>query len=288
VLDPFPPRRGRRTPARLAQLAALAVPTTAEALNRLLAVAPEWTDETLFMRAQNVPAPDKASLIATVQAVAAGGLLLSRPAFDRMCADVLATLATCHRLSPEIPGLQAEKLRLSIACRLPVAGFAGVLDVLLRDHRLARDGSWLRLPEHRIALSPEDEKRWRAARPLIADQRFRPPRIRDLAVALKTPEAAMRTTFKRLMRMGQVIEIAPDQFFLRETVTEMATIAAQAVDADGLLTAASFRDRLDNGRKVAILILEFFDKVGVTVRIGDARRVRMDRLTMFSQMDKIN
>ena len=42
-----------------------------------------------------------------------------------------------------------------------------------------------------------------------------------------------------------------------------------------------FRDRLGNGRKVAILILEFFDKVGVTTRCGDARRVRRDRVEMF-------
>ena len=36
--------------------------------------------------------------------------------------------------------------------------------------------------------------------------------------------------------------------------------------------AAQFRDRLDNGRKVAIQILEFLDRHGVTMRRGDLRR----------------
>ena len=49
-------------------------------------------------------------------------------------------------------------------------------------------------------------------------------------------------------------------------------------------TAASFRDRLDNGRKVAIQILEFFDKAGITVRVGDVRRVRADRLGLFGRV----
>jgi selenocysteine-specific elongation factor len=31
---------------------------------------------------------------------------------------------------------------------------------------------------------------------------------------------------------------------------------------------------LANGRKVTIQVLEFFDRAGVTVRIGDERRVR--------------
>jgi selenocysteine-specific elongation factor len=64
-------------------------------------------------------------------------------------------------------------------------------------------------------------------------------------------------------------------------VAEMAAIAAKSVDADGLLTAAMFRDQLDNGRKMAIQILEFFDKAGVTVRSGDVRRVRTDRVGLF-------
>jgi len=59
----------------------------------------------------------------------------------------------------------------------------------------------------------------------------------------------------------------------------VASIAA--ADPAGTLTAAEFRDRLANGRKVAIQILEFFDRAGVTVRIGDERRVRNDRLGMF-------
>jgi selenocysteine-specific elongation factor len=82
-----------------------------------------------------------------------------------------------------------------------------------------------------------------------------------------------------------VAEIAPDHFFLRETVAEMAAVAAGCVDAEGWLTAAAFRDRLDNGRKVAIQILEFFDKAGLTVRSGDARRIRMDRLAAFGAPD---
>ena len=93
----------------------------------------------------------------------------------------------------------------------------------------------------------------------------------------------MRATLKRLQRMGRLIEVAPDQFFLSETVAEMAAIAAAIADAEpaGTLTAAAFRDRLDNGRKVAIQILEFFDRAGVTVRTGDERRVRADRLGLF-------
>ena len=284
VVDPFPPRRGRRTPARLDQLRALDEPGAVAALRGLLAVAPGWTDAALFLRGRNVRDADRAALVAQVPAVEAGGMMVAPVALERVRAAVVAALAAAHRASPELPGLQAERLRLSVVERPPAVGFAGILEVLLRDGAIARDGPWFRLPGHRIALSGQDETIWRGARSLIAAERFRPPRVRDLAIVLKLPEAAVRTTLKRLVRMGRVVEVAPDHFFLRETMAEMAVVAAEAVRADGLLTAASFRDRLDNGRKVAILILEFFDRTGVTVRSGDVRRVRMDRLDLFGRV----
>ena len=281
VLDPFPPRRGRRTPGRLAQLAALDRDDPVAALRGLLGVAPGWTERATFARGWNVT--EAAGLVAAVPALGVGGLVMAPAVFETVRTAVLGRLAAQHREAPELPGLQAERLRLSLPHRLPAAGFAGIVESLLRDGTIAQDGPWLRLPGHRISLSPQDETLWATARPLLAAERFRPPRVRDVAGVAKLPETAVRATLKRLQRMGQVIEVAPDHFFLRQTVAEMAAIAADAVDAEGTLTAAAFRDRLDNGRKVAIQILEFFDKAGITVRRGDVRRVRTDRLGLFGQ-----
>jgi selenocysteine-specific elongation factor len=132
-----------------------------------------------------------------------------------------------------------------------------------------------------VRLSPEDELLWEEAEPLIGGAaRFRPPRVRDIAALLDLPETEVRRLFKLGARMGRVHEVAHDHFFLRDTVGEMVGIAAE-LDAGGLFSAAQFRDRLDNGRKVAILILEFLDRHGVTIRRGDLRRVNPRRLNLF-------
>jgi selenocysteine-specific elongation factor len=167
--------------------------------------------------------------------------------------------------------------------RLSPTAFRAVIDTLFRRRAVEQDGPWLRLPSHRATLSVQDERLWNQVQAVIAAERFRPPRTRDLARTLTIPETVMRTTLKRVQRMGRLIEVAPDQFFLSETVAEMASIAASIAETApaGTVTAAEFRDRLANGRKVAIQVLEFFDRAGVTVRIGDERRVRTDRSGMF-------
>lgn len=281
VLDPFPPRRGRRTAQRLAQLRPLEAVGSADALRGLLAVSPHWTDGASFLRARNVPGADQAALVEAVPARAVGGLLLAPEAFGRLSDAVVTSLAAHHRASPELPGMQAERLRLALPDRLPVAGFAGILQSLAQTKTIAQDGPWFRLPRHSVTLSAQDQRIWGAAGPRLGAERFRPPRIRDLAQELTMPERDVRATLKRLQRMGQLVEVAPDHFFLRDAVAEMVAIAADVAASDGVVTAASFRDRLDNGRKVAIQILEFFDRSGVTIRTGDTRRVRPERLLLF-------
>jgi selenocysteine-specific elongation factor len=89
-------------------------------------------------------------------------------------------------------------------------------------------------------------------------------------------EERMRVLLKRVSRMGRVIQVAHDHFFLRGAVSELAAHAeALALEAagEGWFKAAAFRDRIAIGRKVAIQILEYFDREGVTIRKGDLRRI---------------
>jgi selenocysteine-specific elongation factor len=269
----------------VARVAALEQRDPVEALRRQLALPPGSIERVPFVRARNLPPAQQTEIMLAAPAVAVASLLMSPSTLDALRTDALMKLAAHHAAAPDQPGLQPERLRLAMPNRPQPDAFRAIIEALFRDRRLEQDGPWLRLPTHRATLSAQDERVWQKVSELITADRFRPPRTRDLAHSLSVPEAAMRATLKRVQRMGRIIEVAPDQFFLSETIAEMLGIAANIARADvaGMLTAAEFRDRLDNGRKVAIQVLEFFDRAGVTVRVGDARRVRSDRLGMFGQ-----
>ena len=123
-------------------------------------------------------------------------------------------------------------------------------------------------------------------RPLLGGDDALPPAAgaRHRRCCSASPEAEIRRLLKLLGRMGKVDEVAHDHFFLRDTVAEIVEIMRRHRSARRTkdeFTAAQFRDRLDNGRKVAIQILEFFDRHGVTMRRGDLRRINRHRLDLF-------
>jgi selenocysteine-specific elongation factor len=284
VVDPFASTRNRRNPERLIRLDHMARPTE-QAARRLLANPPSYFDRHPFTVAHNLKDDEAAWLWREADAVVAGPLVFGKSQWIAARQMLVATLGAHHQKVPEQPGLQPERLRNAMEIRLAKEAFAQVLGAELKIGGVAVDGPWLRLPTHVVTLSQDSELHWRRIEQIIRAQRFRPPRVRDFAQSLDIAEDEARNLLRRVARMGRVVEVAHDHFYLRETVAEMIRIAADigAADPSAEITAAAFRDRIDSGRKVAIQILEFFDKQGITIRRGDRRRIRPDRVTYFGE-----
>ena len=67
-----------------------------------------------------------------------------------------------------------------------------------------------------------------------------------------------------------------DLFYPDATVRKMAAMLMQVATEDLSVQVVRFRDVLGIGRKRSIQILEYFDRVGLTRRLGDQRRIRQD------------
>ena len=287
-LDLRAPARRRRTPERRALLDAHAIADPQSALAALLACPPHAVDLVAFARDRALDQSEMAATAANLGVVAltADGatLALSQAAASDLKRRIAAALAAFHRERPDAAGIDVQQLRRAHAARLTANAFQVLLQIFAKAGDVLLDGAVVRLPSHAAQLKPQDQKLLARIAPLLGgDERFRPPRVRDIATAVAIPEQQVRALFKQLARMGQVDEIAPDHFFLRPTVAEIAhllpALAAQA--SNGEFSAAQLRDRLDNGRKVAIQILEFFDRHGLTARRGDLRRINPQRLDQF-------
>jgi selenocysteine-specific elongation factor len=287
-LDLRAPARKRRTAERMTQLDAHALAKSARALTALLAAPPHYVNLIDFARDRALGTSEVNGLAERDGAIclAASGtvLVVSAENFAQFQRDLLARLAAFHAEKPDVPGIGREQLRLQLDPRLPAPTFRSALRLLARLGEIALDGAWVRLSSHVVRLTARDEELWSVIAPLLGGvERFRPPRVRDIAHSIAVPEPEIRHVLKLAGRLGLAHEIAHDHFFSRITVAEMTRIMFDvAGNADGgWFKAAEFRDRMDNGRKVAIQILEFFDRHGVTLRRGDLRQLNRHRLELF-------
>ncbi|MVT64895.1 selenocysteine-specific translation elongation factor [Bradyrhizobium pachyrhizi] len=287
-LDLRAPGRRRRAPERARLHAALAISDSQLAFAALLATPPYFHDVKGFARDRALSAATEARLPEALGTVVLPidkvQVAVSQAQWRTFTSAVLDSLAAYHAENPDLQGMGREKLRLLLQPKLPIEVFGAAMQKLAGEHVLMLDGGFIRLATHTVRLTPNDEAIWHTIEPLlVGETQFRPPRVRDIASLTGRGERDVRRVLKLVGRLGWVDEIALDRFFLRSTVREMVvTVADLAARAEGgVFTAAQFRDRLDNGRKVAIQILEFFDRHGVTLNRNDFRRVNEHRLDLF-------
>jgi selenocysteine-specific elongation factor len=298
-IDLRPPSRKRRTPDRRAQRAAQAITDPLAAFEALLATPPFAWDFAIFVRDRALPAIETErisdTLGFTLLETGTSRIAIAPDRWQAFTSMLVQNLTAYHAENPDLQGIGREKLRLLMQPRLPATEFIVALQKIVASGQIVLDGSFVRLAIHSARLAPKDTVAWNSIAPhLGGERRFRPPRVRDIATATSYPERDVRRLLKLAGRLGWADEVAHDHFFLRTTVHEMVTIVTDvaAHAEDGIFTAAQFRDRLDNGRKVAIQILDFFDRHGITLNRDDLRRVNKHRLDLFKPVahssDKIN
>jgi len=271
VLDPHAPTRYRRTPARLAELDALALDDPAARVAALVAAAPQGVDLARLRAAQG------RDLAPPPQATTAGGWALGAAQAAQARAALLAALAAFHERHTEELGPDPARLRRLALPRLPAALYRALLAALVAAGELTLRGACVHLPAHGVRLSASEERIAQKVAPRLAAAGFEGAWARELARDSGEGEALMRTVLARLAQRGELHQVVKDLYYAPPALAALAAIARRvAGERGGEVSAAAFRDATGLGRKRAIQVLEHFDRVGLLRRVGDVHKLRAD------------
>lgn len=286
VLDIFPPIRHKRAPQRLALLDAMRSDDPAVTLGQLAEQATAGIDLDRFAVSWNLAGKAAESLWqrAGLRVIRDGNASLgfTNAAWTTLEAKLLDALGREHERAPDMIGVERERLRRMTAAHLPRPAFDALANELLASGRIAQTRAWLHLSAHRASVSAADRALFAVLKPLLDASPFNPPRVRDVFKATGTPEETVRQLFKRVARAGELYPVAHDHYYTAAAVAELAGIVRTLNDEQGVARAASLRDIIfgdGGGRKVAVQILEFFDRIGYTRRVRDDHVLRRDGTT---------
>jgi selenocysteine-specific elongation factor len=274
VLDIFPPNRKKRSPERLAMLATLADENPALALQLAAEQEAAGVDLSSYALNRNLDPATLAALCAQLSLKVIGNTAFSAAGWQALETRLLDALANEHQRAPDLPGVERDRLRRLTLPTLARPAFDALLAAPLAAGRIAQSNAWLHLPEHRVQLAASDRELWQTLQPLLAAEPYNPPRVRDVAKASGLPEDTVRRLFKRVARYGEAWPVAHDHYFTASAVADLARRVAGLNATDGCARAAPLRDQIGGGRKVAIHILEFFDRIGYTRRVRDTHILR--------------
>ena len=185
-----------------------------------------------------------------------GNDLYSEEAFDALGRRAREVLERHHQEKPLERGLAKEALRADL--QLSADALA---DLLLRTEDIIEENALVRLSDHRVELSPEQD---RARSELMAqiEGSFAPPYAKDLG--------ADAELIRSLVQSGDLVRIG-DFYLSGAQAAEARSKVRDRIEKAGPQTVAEIRDLLGTTRKYAVPFCEWLDATGATRRHGDTR-----------------
>ncbi len=193
-------------------------------------------------------------------------------------ARIVGAATAWHQAQPLTPGIDIEEARTRAAVAPSPAVSARVfrllVDELEHEKALVREGNVLRLPAFRLQVAGADRVMVDRILAALSAAPLAPPDVKLLAETLSVDRMKLLPLLRAMEKQKQVVAVAQDLYFAADAIARVRDELSRDLGGGATLTTAAFRDRYQTSRKYAIPILEYFDRQGFTVRIGEARRLR--------------
>jgi selenocysteine-specific elongation factor len=175
-------------------------------------------------------------------------------------------VAQFHRAYPLRWGMPREELK----SRLKLTGrvFNAATRLWVEAGSMVESKALVALPDHSISFNPQQQAQVQRLLGRFAAAPFGPPSVKESQAEVG------EEVFATLVETGVLVQVSAEVVFREEDYRHMLKAVQEYFASHELLTAAQFRDQFQTSRKYALGFLEHLDGLGITVREGDARRLR--------------
>lgn len=269
VLDPHPGRRHRRfRPELLARLRTLTQGTPAELLLQAAGRLEPTSRAALLAHSgleQAAAETAYAELLADDRLVELEGQAVTRARWQQWAAASEQWAADYHAQYPLRPGLPREELRSRLKLKANV--FNPLARQLVERGLIVEDGPMLRLPEHAIRFSAEQDAAINRLHTLFQRAGINSPSVKEAQTIVGDD------VYEALLSLGRLKQVNQEVVWLADDYAKFIHSVYTYLQQHGAITVAQVRDHFQTSRKYAIALLEHLDERKMTRRNGDTREL---------------
>lgn len=275
VLEPHAPRHKRLDPAVIAHLGSLLTGAPAERVLAILAQASEGLDALELARRAETEVSRVSQWLQRLeqegQVLRIGERWFARSVWQELLERVRQALDRYHQQNPLRAGMPREELRSTTARHLSPRLFEALLTRWQEEGVIASQGALVRLADFSIRLNERQQRLAERVAQVIREGGSTPPPVAVISQQVGAPPDAVRAMIQVLVEMGVLVRLQEELFFHQEVIQELAELVRRAIRQKGSLSVGEFRDLTGSSRKFVVPLLEYFDSIRLTRRVGDER-----------------
>jgi selenocysteine-specific elongation factor len=185
----------------------------------------------------------------------------------------LGQLTEFHQRFPMKSGLSKEELRTKLPPEVDIKLFQILVNELIQSKEVVLEKDKLRLPGHQISSADEKGlvKRVEAA---VLKGGLQPPSSKELSEEWSEKEDEVRSIFEHLVHEGVLVKIKSEIYFHRIPFENLKKELVTHLKNHQEITTPQFKEMTKASRKYAIPLIEYFDQIKLTIRLGEKRMLR--------------
>jgi selenocysteine-specific elongation factor len=188
---------------------------------------------------------------------------------------VLRALARLHEAHPRQSAIPRAKIAAALPDLENKTFVAALLDRLNASGRLIGDQRTSALPGHEPRLSQGERRLKLELSEAIKAGGFSPPEVNDLAAIAGARAAAIPELLALLCEEQRAVQISSNLYLDADIEGDMRRRVRERLSDGTALTMSELRELLGTTRKYSVPIGEYLDRIGLTHREGDVRRLNV-------------
>jgi len=201
--------------------------------------------------------------------------MVSAETMSRLKEEVTVILSRFHRDNPLLEGMGKEELRSRLYQGLEPKLFQMVLNSLAKDGAIVQEQALIRQSGHQIALQEDEAAARRELTALFKAAGLSPPTKKEFVTQLgHYSKALVLQVLELMVRDQQVVRVSEDLYYDQAALADMQQRLIDHLIREGEIDAQGFKTLSGLSRKYSIPLLEYFDKMKFTIRVGDKRVLR--------------
>lgn len=192
-----------------------------------------------------------------------------------LAAKILDILKQYHRENPLKSGLAREELRSGLRPPVDPKLFQYVINSLVKRNTIVQDQAELRLADFKVTLQVDEQDMKDRILKVYLDSGLTPPNLQEVIGSLVDfPEKQILQVLNLLLQEKKLIKVTESLYFESSSIEELGRKVSSYIQQHGEIDAPRFKDLTGLTRKYSIPLLEYLDKIKLTIRIGDKRVLR--------------
>jgi len=200
---------------------------------------------------------------------------ISAPVFEQLKEQIISFLDQYHLENPLKSGLAKEELRSQLKPPVDAKLLQYALSSMGRKGDIEADGAEIKRAGHTVTLQVDEEEMQQKIGELYKNAGLTPPILKEvLATFGEFPQDQIQQVINLLIQQGKLTKINEALFFSSDALNKLAQDVEDFIRKEGEIDAPRFKQLTGLTRKFSIPLLEYFDKIKLTIRIGDKRVLR--------------